>query len=107
MAELKHKTDLIPFDTLELVNKAEGGTRWKGSKGTYFFKTTGFVEPFKPVRFIYLNHKYMTGLFGTKNPKVFNGDLKTENGKIYLLFKIKGETINIYQKQDNGLIAVV
>lgn len=105
MADLKHKNQLIPFDTLELMNKLQDGSRYRGTKGIYFFKHSGANDGKKPVSWCYLNHKYMTGLFPTKNPLVFNGDLKLPEGKIYLSFQVKDNIINILQRIEQKQVA--
>lgn len=97
-ATKKHVNKLVPYDKLELMNKLPDGSRYRGDLGIYFFKHTKGTEPTKPVSWCYLNHKYLTGLFPTKNPLVFNGDIKAESGKIYLVFKISDNIINIFQR---------
>lgn len=96
---VKAEPILLPFDTLKLKKKNEEGSGWNGERGYYYIKPVPVVDDKKPIRYVYLNHKYFTGLFPTKNGKRFNGDCKFEDGKKYLLFEVAGaEVIKIYEK---------
>jgi len=73
---------------------------WKGGKGTYVFENTEEVGVKRPVRRGYLNRTYLTGLFRSRKPNEYLGDLKAVEGKIYLLFRVAGdEELEIFEKR--------
>jgi hypothetical protein len=98
--------ELKPFDSLELIRRTEDGSSYKGAGGSYYFKPTGKQGLKEPIFFLYLNHKYMTGIFRTKKELIFNGDLRTESGgKTYLSFRFSDSKIEIYTKgQGTGFL---
>jgi hypothetical protein len=99
MAKEKAKKKLVPFDNLKLIAKTEQGSGWQGEKGYYYFKPMDKEGPTQPIRQVYLNRKYFTGLFKTKKKGVFFGDMKVEDGKKYLQFQLLGGNgIKIFEK---------
>lgn len=95
----KSKIELVHFDTLTKEEQKEDHTLWKGEKGTYVFENTGEIGVGKPVRKVYLNRTYMTGLFQTRRSSEYSGDLKTPDGRVYLVFKILAEgKVEVFRK---------
>lgn len=95
----KAKRELVEFDRLKKESQDEKTSLWKGDRGTYIFESTGMVEAKKPIRRVYLNRTYMTGLFRSRKPEEFLGDLKEPEGKKYLLFRLLGtDKLIIYQR---------
>ena len=99
----QRKRELKLFDSLTLENKEQTFSKWRGDKGLYVFKVTESSADSKrsPVRQVYLNREYLTGLFKTKRAGEFSGDYKDSfnNSRLYLLFKVKSaESIDIFQK---------
>lgn len=90
---------LVLFDRLTKDNTLPDGTTvWKGEKGVYVFSDTGEVAVGKPIRKVYLNRTYLTGLFKGKRDREFSGDMKTESGKKYLVFRQVAGGLEIYQR---------
>jgi hypothetical protein len=95
----RKKRVLIPFDTLKLLKRDDQGSGWEGQKGYYYFKPVDKVGARQPIRQVYLNRKYLTGLFDTKKKGVYFGDMKLPDGKKYLQFQVQGEgSIRIFER---------
>lgn len=93
------KRRLVQYDRLHKESQTEKVSLWQGEHGTYCFEPTGVVEAKKPIRKVYLNRTYLTGLFRSRKPQEFLGDLKEPEGKKYLLFRlVDSENMVIYQK---------
>jgi site-specific DNA-adenine methylase len=58
----------------------------------YVFENTGETEVRRPIRKVYLNRTYFTGLFRSRKQGEYLGDIKEPEGKKYLLFRVKGES---------------
>jgi len=86
-----HKRKLLRFDTLKKEEQRETCSVWKGEKGIYVFENTGEVEVKRPIRKVYLNRTYLTGLFRSRKPGEYLGDIKEPEGKKYLLFRVMSE----------------
>ena len=96
----RQKRKRVPFDTLEKVEEKESCTLWSGERGTYVFERVPEYGERKPVRKVYLNRKYLSGLFATKNRSEYSGDIKEADSRLYLVFKVvNSERIEVYQKQ--------
>ena len=90
---------LVPFDDLKLLSKTEEGSGWQGEKGYYYFKPVDKIGARQPIRQVYLNRKYLTGLFDSKKKGVYFGDMKLPDGKKYLQFQVQGsDTMKIFEK---------
>lgn len=86
------------FDTIVKVDtiKDNGGSVWRGGKGQYVIRhTEKRTGQHAPVAHVILNNKYLTGLFRTKNKGIYSADIKTDGGKVYLLFVVHGHEDNI------------
>jgi len=94
------KEKLVLFDRLRLHTQEEGLTIWKGEKGTYAFrniKPQDSLKPNYPIRRVFLNRKYLTGLFRGKEG--YTGDILEEKGKRKLLFKpLSKQDLHIYER---------
>lgn len=87
------------FDKLQKQEQRETCSVWKGDKGVYVFENTGVIEARKPLRRVYLNRTYLTGLFKSKHPNEYLGDIKELDSRVYLIFKTVGnEALEIYKK---------
>ena len=86
-----HKRNLLRFDTLKKEEQRETCSVWKGEKGIYVFENTGEVAVRRPIRRVYLNRTYFTGLFRSRKPGEYLGDIKEPEGKKYLLFRVMDE----------------
>jgi len=87
------------FDRLKKQEQRANCSVWKGSKGVYVFENTGVLEARKPIRKVYLNRAYLTGLFKSKQANEYLGDLRELDNRIYLIFKLVGnEALEIYKK---------
>lgn len=85
------------FDRLTKEEQKEGHSLWRGEKGTYVFEATGEIEAKRPVRKVYLNRTYLTGLFKSRNIGEYTGDIKEPEGKRYLVFRLLGkECMEVY-----------
>lgn len=90
---------LIPFDRLEKKSEGEGTSVWEGKKGTYVFQDTGLIAERKPIRKVYLERAYLTGLFRSRKVGEYTGDLKGPEGKTYLLFRVVSpQVVEVFQK---------
>jgi len=87
----RHKRKLVKFDTLKKSEQRDTCSVWKGERGVYIFENTGEVEVRRPIRRVYLNRTYFTGLFRSKNKGEYLGDIKEPEGKKYLVFRVMGE----------------
>jgi hypothetical protein len=95
----KAKRRKVLFDSLSKVEEREECTLWSGERGTYVFEAVKDYGQKKPLRRVYLNRKYLTGLFGTKDKTEFSGDLKQAESRVYLVFKlVNSERIEVYEK---------
>jgi len=81
----KSKKKFIIFDTIVKKSKNEKLSVWTGSRGTYLF-----VKPvnLKMASQVFLNRKYLTGLFRTDKKNVYSGDIREVAGKCYLKFEV-------------------
>jgi len=96
----KVKKRRVLYDRLSKVAEKESSTVWSGEKGTYIFEAVKEYGSNKPVRRVYLNRKYMTGLFGTKDKTEYSGDLKQVDSRVYLVFKLcSPEIIEVFEKR--------
>jgi hypothetical protein len=86
------KRRLVMFDKLTKQEQRETCSVWQGEKGVYIFENTNEVEVRKPIRKVYLNRTYFTGLFRSRKSGEYLGDIKEPEGKKYLLFRVIGET---------------
>lgn len=88
------------YDTLSKVNQDETTSHWQGTRGHYVFEDTKESLPKRPIRKVYRDRVYLTGLFRSRKPGEYLGDIKGPEGKQYLLFRVKGESlIEIYSRQ--------
>lgn len=93
------KYDYVKFDSIRKIRTAPDGSGWTGDKGDYFFKHLPEAGANKPITQVHFNHSFLTGLFRTKDAKVFTGDIKRADGKTYLVFKVKEkDNIEIFEK---------
>lgn len=83
------------FDILNIVRKDSQGSIWKGGKGVYVIRHLQQPRNKKkaPVAKVILNNEFLTGLFKTRNRKLFVGDIRTPEGRKLLRFK----TLNSFQ----------
>ena len=88
----KLKRKLVRYDSLTKQEQRETCSVWKGEKGVYVFENTGETEVRRPIRKVYLNRTYFTGLFRGRKQGEYLGDIKEPEGKKYLLFRVKGES---------------
>ena len=96
----KQKKRRVFFDKLKKTEEREECTLWSGERGTYVFERVPEYGERKPVRRVYLNRKYLSGLFTTKEKSEYSGDMKGADSRIYLIFKVVSpEIIEIFQKQ--------
>lgn len=93
------KKPLTLFDRLVKESQEEGKSMWKGDRGIYVFESTGEVGSRKPIRKVYLNRAYLTGLFPSRKADQYTGDIKEVDRKVYLLFKVSGaDSMEIYSR---------
>ena len=83
---------LVRYDSLTKQEQRQDCSIWKGERGVYVFENTGEVEVKRPIRKVYLNRTYFTGLFRGRKQGEYLGDIKEPEGKKYLLFRVKGES---------------
>lgn len=83
------------FDIMNIVRKDSQGSIWKGEKGVYVIRHLQQPKSKKkaPVAKVILNNEFLTGLFRTRNRKLFVGDIRTPEGRQLLRFK----TLNSFQ----------
>jgi len=92
--------NMVLFDRLRKEEDRENCSVWKGEKGVYIFEKIDSISPRKPVRKVYLNRTYLTGLFRGRKKDEFLGDIKEIDGKKYLRFRISGkDQIDIFEKK--------
>lgn len=101
--EQRPRRMLKHYDTLKLESKEDTFSKWSGERGTYIFKSVGSSpnNQRSPIRQVYLNREYLSGLFKTKNESEFSADAKdTFTGeRVYLLFRVTApDSIDILQK---------
>lgn len=94
------KKSRVLYDELSKLEEREDCTLWRGEKGTYVFEAVKECGENKPVRRVYLNRKYLSGLFSTKVKSEFSGDIKQADSRVYLVFKVVSpELIKVYEKR--------
>ena len=81
------------FDRLEKVKDMDKGqgSIWKGNRGIYIVRNRPDRKKGKPVAQVMLNSRYLTGLFPTRDRKIYSADIRQESGKVYLLFHVMGD----------------
>ena len=93
------KRKLILFDSITRKSKNEKVSVWSGELGIYLFSSAKKIGAHSPVSQVFLNRKYLTGVFRTKDSLIFSGDIKEIDRKRYLLFKVTGQDkIEIFEK---------
>jgi hypothetical protein len=99
-----NKNKLTLYDQIKRVKKEKSYSKWIGTSGdTYIFKhLDNGHDKSKPLVQVIKDRKFLTGLFRTKEPGTFSGDVRINKKKTFLLFEIKGKkNINIYSKTIN------
>ena len=81
------------FDRLEKVKDMDRGqgSIWKGSRGIYIVRDRSDRKRGRPIAQVMLNSRYLTGLFPTRDRKIYSADIRQESGKVYLLFHVMGD----------------
>jgi len=96
----KEEKKLVLFDRLKRQKVEDNFTIWQGSKGTYLFRAveaSGEPQKRRPLREVYLNRQYLTGLF--KAEIGYSGDIKEPDRKRYLIFKpLSKFDMDIYER---------
>lgn len=96
----RDKLPLTLWDRLKLQEKKPDHTLWQGDRGVYVFEATGTLEPKKPIRRVYLNRTYLTGLFKSRVVGEWTGDLKEPDKKLYLVFRSTGPgSVEIFSRE--------
>jgi hypothetical protein len=96
----RSKRERVLYDRLQKTEDRSDHTLWTGERGVYVFKQVEAVEARRPVRQVFLNRTYLTGLFKTKVKDEYSGDLKEVDSRVYLVFKVVGpDAIEIYAKR--------
>ena len=77
------------FDTMKAIRKDSEGSIWKGEKGVYVIRHLQQPKNRKklPIAKVILNNEFLTGMFRTRNRKLFLGDIRTHEGRKLLRFK--------------------
>jgi len=97
---VRQRGKLVRYDSLRKEEQRETCSVWKGDRGIYVFENTGEVQVKKPIRKVYLNRTYFTGLFRGRKAGEFLGDIKEPEGKKYLVFRVVDEEqVEIYQRE--------
>jgi hypothetical protein len=86
----KQPSKLVPFDVLKKTSQDEKTSLWQGSKGTYVFESVPTISAGQPIKWVYLNRQYLSGLFKTKKPSDFSADVKEPDRRRYLIFRVVG-----------------
>lgn len=93
------KKKLILFDSITKKSQDEKVSIWIGEKGTYVFKRFEKSGINSPISQVFLNRNYLTGVFKTKQVGIYSGDIKQNEKKRYILFKvIDQDKIEIFEK---------
>ena len=94
------KRSRVLIDTLKLVERKDNCSIWSGSESTYVFDKVEGEKDRSPVKKVYKDRKYYTGIFRTKDKTEFSGDTVELDKKVYLIFKVTGEgAIQLYEKR--------
>jgi hypothetical protein len=96
---MRTKVRLVEFDRLKKESQDEKTSRWKGDKGVYVFESLETMGVNKPVKKVYLNRQFMSGLFKTKKVGEYSADLKEPDRRRYLLFRLRGSAeMEVWEK---------
>jgi hypothetical protein len=90
------------FDRLERANDMDGGRGavWRGNRGIYIIRNLPNQKKGRPVAQVILNSRYLTGLFPTRDSRIFSADIRNGAGKVYLKFNVMGDNlIEIYHRE--------
>ena len=84
----KTKTKFVLYDELSLIKKYDDMSKWQGKEALYLFKHLPENEDAKkPLAQCYKDRHYFSGIFRTKEPAEFSGDIKDDIGKrTFLIF---------------------
>lgn len=101
MAEKKQRLAL--FDSLTLKAKYnDGWSKWQSKSGSlYVFKHLPLTDkPKAPVAQVYKDRKYFSGVFRTKEPLEFSGDMLDKNTgeRVFLLFTFESDKVRIFKR---------
>jgi len=93
------------IDTIVRLSRSGTSSTWQGEKGLYrFMKREGDDGPRKPHRRVFLNRKYLTGIFRTHENDRFSGDIRMSDGSIRrILLDVMPDdsvTISLVEAQD-------
>lgn len=89
----------VPFDRITKKMQDEKVSLWEGEKGTYVFEGVPVPGAGKPIKKVYLNRQYLSGLFKTKKPMEFSADVKEPDRRRYLVFRVTGsDTMEIFER---------
>lgn len=101
MAEKKQRLAL--YDSLTLKAKYnDGWSKWQSKSGSlYVFKHLPASDKQKaPVAQVYKDRKYFSGVFRTKEPQEFSGDMldKSTGERVFLLFSFDSDKVRIFKR---------
>jgi hypothetical protein len=100
VAKKRSRRSRVLYDRLKKVEDRQDCTLWSGDKGLYVFERIDQVGQGRPVRRVYLNRQYFTGLFKTRDSKEYSGDIKSIDDKRYLVFKlVDKDQIDIFERR--------
>lgn len=99
----KSKAKLALYDSLTLKAKYnDGWSKWQSKSGSlYVFKHLPASDKQKaPVAQVYKDRKYFSGVFRTKEPREFSGDMLDKNTgeRVFLLFSFDSDKVRIFKR---------
>jgi len=100
----KRQAKFSLYDVLTLKAKyADGWSKWQSRNGAlYVFKHLDQSEkPSAPVAQVYKDRKYFSGVFRTKKPSEFSGDIldKSTRRRVFILFDFETpERVKIFKR---------
>lgn len=104
MTERQKKTKFALYDVLTLKAKyKEGWSKWESQSGAlYVFKhLPESAKLHAPVAQCYKDRRYFSGVFRTKKPQEFSGDIKDKETqrRTFLLFNFESkDRMKIFQR---------
>ena len=94
----KQRPQKILFDRIQLEEDRVTCTVWRGERGVYVFDHIEPTSDRSPVARVYLNRRYFSGVFKTKKRRIWSGDFKVNDERIFVDFVFdKTGDITIYR----------
>ena len=96
----KKKIRFVLYDELKFQRRNDEGFSWyEGNRGNYLIQRANVSGKNKPVAKMFLNRKYLTGIFRTPDANSFSGDIKQGKRRVFLKIEFTGQSLKLLEKK--------